>query len=227
MKAVLRWRNAVLNECAKWERKVYVRQTAYTNALREYNSTQRLESFFGELGRYFYSESLFFCIFLTLAVFRAVSTFDPPSPPVFALQPCRPIIREICSNSLGAFSGFGRHTANDFLYTQAVFPGMPSYLLCEDDEVFNNFVSAIEAYIKSYATDEYYKRVVSVANSVNPFAFNESSNAYYMKRYILIFRRTKAKVGRNLYIRYCRLGYLDPNHTMGTFFLPVCPLSTD
>lgn len=175
-----------------------------------------------------FTQNLSFSAFsLTLAVFRTVLTFDPPSPPVFALQPCRPIIREICSNSLGAFSGFGRHTANDFLYTQAIFLGMPSYLLCEDDEVFNNFVSAIEAYIKSYATNEYYKRVVSVANSVNPFAFNESSNAYYMKRYILVFRRTKAKVGHNLYIRYCRLGYLDPNHTMGTFFLPVCPLSTD
>jgi len=184
-------------------------------------------SFLENLAGIFTQHHSFFCIFLTLAIFRAVLTFDPPSPPVFAVQPCRPIIREICANSLGAFSGFGRHTANDFLFTQAIFPGMPSYLLCEDDEVFNDFVSAIEAYIKSYATDEYFKRVVCVPNSVNPFAFSESSNAYYMKRYILVFRRAKTKVGRNLYIRYCRLGYLDPNHTMGNFFLPVCPLSTD
>jgi hypothetical protein len=186
MRVALRWRNAVRMERAWWKDKIDVLQTAHNKALQEYNSTQQLESFgFGKPGRYFHSTSLFFSIFLTLAVLR---TFEPPSLPVFPPQPCRPIIKEICNNSLGAFSGFGRHTSNDFLFNEAIFPGMPSYLLCEDDEVFSDFISAIEAYLKSYTTDEYYQRVVSVTNSTNPFSFNESSNSNYMKRYILVFR---------------------------------------
>lgn len=142
-----------------------------------------------------------------------------PVLPIFPPQPFRPISREICANSLGAFSGFGRHTMNDFLFGEAIFPGMPSYLLCENDKVFEDFVSAIEEYLKSFATDEFYTTIVSVANSRNPFVFNEKSNDRYMKHHIKVFRRTQAKVNHDLYIRYCRLGYLDPNHTMGAFAL--------
>jgi len=147
----------------------------------------------------------------------------PPVLPVFPPQPFRPIGREICANSLGAFSGFGRHTMNDFLFGEAIFPGMPSYLLCEDDQRFEDFVSAIEAYLKSFTTDEFYNKIVSVTNSCNPFAFNDKSNEQYMKRHIMVFRRTWAKVNSDLYIRYCRLGYLDPDHTMGmSAILLVC-----
>ena len=92
---------------------------------------------------------------------------------------------------------------------------MPSYLLCEDEDVFNEFVSAIQVYLGSFVTDEYYTRIASITNSNNPFAFNETSNKQCMKCHILVFCRVKVNVERDLYIWYCKLGYLDSNHTMG------------
>lgn len=127
----------------------------------------------------------------------------------------------MCGNTLGAFSGFGRHTVNDFLFQEAIFPGTPSYLLCQDDEVFERFVESLEGYLKSFDHDSFYKRTVSITNSTNPFAFNEKSNDQYMKHHILIFRRTTAKVDRELYERYCRAGLLDSDHTIGTLYLYI------
>lgn len=98
---------------------------------------------------------------------------------------------------------------------------MPSYLLCQDDEVFECFVESLEGYLKSFDRDNFYKGIVSITNSTNPFAFNEKSNDQYMKHHILIFRHTTAKVGRELYERYCRAGLLDPDHTISTLYLYV------
>ena len=117
---------------------------------------------------------------------------------------------------LGAFSGFGRHTANDFLFLQAIFPGMPSRLLCEDLATFNKFVTAIEQYLSSFTTSDFLKSI-TVANSINPFIFNETSNQNYMKRHILIFRRKCVRVDHELYVRYCKAGLFDPEHVMGLY----------
>jgi len=130
----------------------------------------------------------------------------------------RPIIKEICSNSMGAFSGFGCHTANDFLFTLAIFPGMPSRLICEDEAKFQSFKNAISEYLTSFATAAFLTNVASVTNSDNPFKFNETSNTKYMGHYILVFRRIRAMVGEGLYIKYCKEGLHDPAHTIGTPF---------
>jgi hypothetical protein len=224
MAAIRQWRIVIREERRKGQRKVDALQKAYDKALREHNSTMRLESFFqAQPGRFFHS-FIFLLHLSDICVLRKAPTFDPPPLPIFPPQPRRPIIKEICANSLGAFSGFGRHTANDFLFLHAIFPGMPSDLLCDDDNVFEDFVSALGAYLRSFTTERFYARVVNVANSVNPFAFSETSNDSYMKHHIQVFRRVKAKVEHSLYIRYCRLGYLDPDHIMGALvFLLVCP----
>ena len=54
-----------------------------------------------------------------------------------------------------------------------------------------------------------------MTNSNNPFKFNESSNEKYMRSQILVFRRTFARVERELFVDYCTTGLLDPNHTIG------------
>ncbi len=133
-------------------------------------------------------------------------------------EPIRPIISELCENSLGAFSGFGRHTANDFLFLQAVFPGMPSHLLCKDDATFTEFVAAIERYLSSFTTSDFLRTIATVANSKNPFVFNETSNDKYLKHHVLLFRRKSAKVDSELFVRYCNAGLLDPDHVMGKSF---------
>ena len=103
-----------------------------------------------------------------------------PIPLVLPVFPPQPISREICANLLSAFSGFGQHTMNDFLFGEAIFPGMPSYLLCKDDRIFEDFVSIIEAYLKSFTTNEFYNKIVSITNLCNPFAFNDKSHEQYM-----------------------------------------------
>lgn len=135
----------------------------------------------------------------------------PPKPPL------RAIIHEICTNSLGAFSGFGRHFANDFLFYMALFPGMPSYEICSNDELFHEFEDAIYKYLFQFSTDEFFTAVTSVGipNAVNPFAFQERANKEYMSRYILVFRRIEAMVPIALYQKYVERGLLDDKHTIG------------
>ena len=127
------------------------------------------------------------------------------------------IIHEICTNSLGAFSGFGRHLANDFLFTMALFPGTPSYEICSDDEHFAEFEAQIYNYLSQFSTKKFFDRVTSfsVASANNPFAFQERANQKYMKHYILVFRRERAMVSIDLYDKYLKLGLLDENHIIG------------
>jgi hypothetical protein len=223
--AIEMWRTAVIEERDEWQHQVDKLRKAYNEALHEHNSTRRLEFYFQpKSGRYWYFHSRSFSTNIChLFTFRPATTILPPSLPVLPPQPFRPIIKEICANAFGAFSGFGRHTANDFLFLHAIFPGMPAYLLCENKEVFEHFSFQIYAYLKSFNTNKFYARIVSVTNSDNPFAFNEESNEQYMKHHILVFRRVKAKVDRQLYIRYCELGYLDPDHTMGMSTILLSP----
>jgi len=139
------------------------------------------------------------------------------APPALSLprEPIRPIVKELCANSMGAFSGFGRHVANDFLHLESIYPGTPSRLICEGDEEFQQFASSVERYLKSFTEPEFLDKVTSIPNSDNPFTFNETSNKNYMNGYIHVFRRTRARVPRELYVNYCRKGLLDPDHTVG------------
>jgi hypothetical protein len=73
---------------------------------------------------------------------------------------------------------------------------MPSYLICKNLSVFENFTSAIGAYMLSFTTNKFYRRTVSVTKSDNPFAFNEESNKQYMKSHILVFRRVNVNVNQ-------------------------------
>ena len=60
MAAIFKWRITVLEERAQFQRQVDKLQKAYDKALKEYNSTRRLESYFqakNKTGRY---RSLFF-----------------------------------------------------------------------------------------------------------------------------------------------------------------------
>lgn len=130
-------------------------------------------------------------------------------------EPIRPIIKELCTNNLGAFSGFGRHLANDFLHLVSIFPGMPSRFICETNEAFEPFATGVEGYLKSFTEPKFLKKVSSIPNSDNLFAFNDTSNTNYMQSYIHVFRRKAALVTRKAYIKYCEEGLLDPDHTIG------------
>jgi hypothetical protein len=123
-------------------------------------------------------------------------------------------------NALGAFSGFGRHLANDFLFTMALFPGTPAHEICSNNELFGEFEEQIHEYLAQFTTTDFFNKVTSigVANSDNPFAFQENANQEYMRTYILVFRRVKAKVPLALYEKYHERGLLDQGHVIGWWF---------
>ncbi|RDB24436.1 hypothetical protein Hypma_008475 [Hypsizygus marmoreus] len=140
-----------------------------------------------------------------------------PKPPKSIAD--RSILCDIYSNSHRAFSGFGPHTANDFLYQIALFPGTPSYIICLDDRKYTDFKVSLHTYMAQFYAPEFLSRVASVANDNNPFAFQGISNLTYTSSYTLVFRRTSVKVPRDLYNRYASLGLLDPEHIIGQPYL--------
>lgn len=79
--------------------------------------------------------------------------------PKFPAPKIRPIIKEICNNSLGAFSGFGRHCANDFLFLMAIHPGTPSHIICSNDDLYEKFEINIHLYLSRFTKEEFLKQV--------------------------------------------------------------------
>lgn len=60
----------------------------------------------------------------------------------------------------------------------------------------------------------------SAERLANPFIFDDRANRRYMRHHIHVFRRQCAIVPRNLFQKYCDLGLLDPEHTIGQFTMP-------
>ncbi|RDB27826.1 hypothetical protein Hypma_002116 [Hypsizygus marmoreus] len=108
--------------------------------------------------------------------------------------PAHYLIKDICRNSHRAFSGLGRHTANDLLFRLGLFPGMPCYVLCLDGTAYRQFKAGIFAYLSEFRSPQFLKRVSSTPNSLNPFTFNDNSHEKYLSRHIDVFRRTKVRV---------------------------------
>ncbi|KAF8808875.1 hypothetical protein BYT27DRAFT_7222717 [Phlegmacium glaucopus] len=97
------------------------------------------------------------------------------------------IIHEICTNKSEAFAGFGRHTANDFLYLATMFPGTPAHIICQDSKHYEKFKDLIYTYQSQFSDPELHRLVSTSPNINNPFAFNENSNTLYMERYVKVF----------------------------------------
>lgn len=121
----------------------------------------------------------------------------------------------MCRNRCGAFSGFGRHTINDFLYLYMIFPGTPSYKICTDDILFKKLEAAIPEYMGKWTSKDFYTNCCGGVNSNNPFEYNYKAQKHYVQSYIEVFRRTCVKVPKNLYNKYLEEGLFDPDHTIG------------
>ncbi|PPR02049.1 hypothetical protein CVT26_008727 [Gymnopilus dilepis] len=194
IKRLRKWRDAILQEYSIWKEAVAAARQRYDQELRQRNC---MADFFdaSNPGR-------------RASIISGPGLVLPPQTP-------RPIIREICSNSMDAFSGFGRHLANDFLHQQVIFPGTPAYIICEDEATFKQFENGIYDFFSQFTTPKFFRDVGSVPNSKNPFEFNELSNTRYMQKYITVFRRAESRITRDHYYQLCERGLLDPEHTIG------------
>ena len=117
---------------------------------------------------------------------------------------------------MSAFSGFGRHLSNDFLYEYPLHPATPSHIITSDPAKFERLETLIFQYLNRFREKQFLKRVATVPNDDNPFCFNENSNNAYMTSYVTVFRRMKTNVKSSLYLEYCKQGLFDSNHVIGS-----------
>ncbi|KAG5349291.1 hypothetical protein C0989_004806 [Termitomyces sp. Mn162] len=125
------------------------------------------------------------------------------------------MVETMASNRSLSFGGFGRHLANDFLFLQAIHPGTPAHIVCSDDGLYQRFKNAIPPYMQVWISEDFFNTCGIIPNSLNPFAFNTTSNNNYTSAHIRVFRRKLARVPAGLYDLYSSLGLLDPDHVIG------------
>lgn len=114
-----------------------------------------------------------------------------------------------------AFAGIGQYLANNLCFWCHLYPGIPSYIICKDDKLFDSFQEAIIALMEMFIEKIFRKHCSLRANHLQLFQFNERANTNYMKGFIAIFKCTKVKVDAQLYNYHLRNGLLDRAHTMG------------
>jgi hypothetical protein len=141
-----------------------------------------------------------------------VTEQQPTAPP-----PLRPMIKEICANSGAAFTGLGRHLANDLCYHLVIHPATPAIYICQDDTRFKGLLNGIPEYLKCFTEPGYLSAMAGSCgvDQENPFRFNENSNRLYMHCYVDVFRRCSKLVPEDVYLKYLYQGLLDPRHTIG------------
>ncbi|KDR81019.1 hypothetical protein GALMADRAFT_91738 [Galerina marginata CBS 339.88] len=135
------------------------------------------------------------------------------------------IVDVIAENGNRTFAGFGRHLANDFLHYAAFFPGAPCSWICSNDERFNRFRSSILNYTQIWRSPDFLRRCGMLTNSINPFAFNTSSDRNYTTGFIWVFRKSIVEMPQDLYNLYLQEGLFDPLHTIGQPYQysgPIC-----
>ena len=215
-----RWRRAVLHEWRRWE--------AHVKWLKDQHKSLRqrkLEDFISVVwvtsAHYrYHSPNL-----STWSIYsRPTDLPESEGPLTLPPPPLWPIIQEICMNTNGSFSGFGRYLANNFLLEMAIFPGMPSHVLCANQELFERFKTKIYEYLIVFSSSDFLDQVTTTPSSGNPFEFNETSNYNYIRSYVTVFRRTAAKVKSDLYIDYCRQGLFDRHHIIGGYCIEYAHL---
>lgn len=124
------------------------------------------------------------------------------------------ILDILCSPDEPCFFAFGRHTANDFLHSVAIFPGAPAIFICRSNSRFIAFKTGIAAYMKIWMSLPFLKLAGGIPNTLNPFAYNYKSFVVYYP-YLLVFRRSHVYVPYYLYNMMLRSGLFDPQHIIG------------
>ncbi|KAH9483662.1 hypothetical protein JR316_0003132 [Psilocybe cubensis] len=134
----------------------------------------------------------------------------------------RPILQELLKNRNGCFAGIGRYSANDLLYTLGIYPGTPSRVICSDPALYAAFETGLQNYLAQFGTEPFLSRASSVPNTTNPFDFNEHLNSEFLRKWVLVYRRSMAVMSAKLYNFYASRGLFDENHIIGGAYVPNC-----
>lgn len=122
----------------------------------------------------------------------------------------------LCNNAI-AFSGIGKHLANDLLYEMALFPSMPVSIICHSDSLFSKLKVTLRRYMAQWLDPYFLETCAGVPSSCNPLEYNDKASRKYMQDRVLVFRKAEVCVPAALFNQYIREGLLDPEHTIGLF----------
>ncbi|KAK6987554.1 hypothetical protein R3P38DRAFT_2838018 [Favolaschia claudopus] len=136
-------------------------------------------------------------------------------------------IVDVLTEAKGPGGGIGKHLANDFLYEVAIHPDTPSFVLCTDDASFSRLRSHLPIFMARWESPQYLKACAGRTNSLNPFAFNTTSDRNFFSSYVPVYRRTSVRVRRDLYNLYLANGLFDPDHIIGTLYTKPVTLLTN
>lgn len=124
------------------------------------------------------------------------------------------ILDIICAADEPCFFAFGRHTANDFLYTVGIFPGAPAIYICQSNARYSAFKVGIVDYMKIWVSRAFLALAGGLPNTLNPFAYNYKSFVVYFT-HLLVFRRSHVYIPGPLFNRMLRGGLFNPGHVIG------------
>lgn len=121
-------------------------------------------------------------------------------------------------NQTEVFISFGKHTVEDFIHEQELFPGTPAYHICRSKKEYSKFKQGCEDYMRTWVSPKFLNGCSGIPNSPNPFAYNYKSAENYLGGYMKVFRHRSTWVDRGKYNRMLLAGLLDPEHVIGTSF---------
>jgi hypothetical protein len=99
----------------------------------------------------------------------------------------KPIVDILCETSILTFSGFGHHCANNFLHLMGIYPGTPTYFICDLDDLYAAWKKEIPKYMGIWRSPKFLKHTAGICNVDNPFAFNYTSCNNNFGMYLKVF----------------------------------------
>ena len=125
------------------------------------------------------------------------------------------IVDILCDTNVLAYSGFGRHCANDFLHLMGIYSGATRTFHLWFRWDLRKWKREIASYMATWRSTKFLRLTASICNTKNPFAFNYTSCVNYFGMYLKVFRHCVVRVPRELYNMMVRQGLLDQNHIIG------------
>ncbi|KAH9934595.1 hypothetical protein B0H21DRAFT_699318 [Amylocystis lapponica] len=141
----------------------------------------------------------------------ALTALDGWRTTVLADSDQEPLVHALCENQQ-IFNGFGKHTAHDLLHLVAVWPGIPSAVLCHDDSLYFCLKKELVVYAALWVSQEYRYSVCSASQSPNPLRFNYQSDRAYINRYVKVYRKWYVDVPKALHDHLVNQGLLNVDH---------------
>ncbi|KAJ6576920.1 hypothetical protein DFH09DRAFT_914172 [Mycena vulgaris] len=128
------------------------------------------------------------------------------------------IINVLCEADEPA-AGVRAHLANSILCHFAIHPDTPTNTLCLNEQLYSCFRDFFPLFMALWVSAEFKKCCGGRPSSVNPFAFNYTSDMNFRATWVQVFQKEKVRVPQDLYNWYQSLGHFDESNHCGVYFI--------